>query len=215
MLEREFGDEKKDYAPREKGLKRRELFFEAATRAFVKHGFEKMSLKELVAETGGSMTTLYQNFGNKEKLFQEVIDSKYEAIYAKAYAFELQGLSIEEALQRVGQGVMTIVTSDEAMDLYRMIVVEAERLPQLRQRFIEEVLDRGKQALAGFLADEVEAGRIAMSDCQSAAAQYFGMVRRDFVVRRFLGDDLNLDKAAQEQIVKQAMDLFLRGILPR
>jgi TetR/AcrR family transcriptional regulator, mexJK operon transcriptional repressor len=208
-------DSSKNYTPRAKGRKRGELFFDAATRAFVRDGYERMSLKDLVAETGGSMTTLYQIFGNKEKLFQAVIDSKYDAIYADVYAFDLDGLSLDAALQKVGQSVMKVVTSDEAIDLYRMIVVENERLPHLRQSFIEKVLHRGKQALAEFLAAEAAAGRVEIVDATAAAAEFFGMVRQDFVVRLLLGEDLKLDSSAQDKIVNDAIATFLYGTRPR
>ncbi len=207
--------EPSSYAPRERGLKRRDIIFDAATRAFVRDGYKAMSLKDLVAETGGSMTTLYQHFGNKEKLFQAVIDSKYEAIYADSYAFELDGMSIEAALREVGYGVMRLVTSEEAINLYRMIIVEAEHLPDVRRRFVEMVLDRGKKALAGFLEKEVAAGRIEVSDCTSAAALYFGMVRRDLVIRSFLGDDPAIDTDGQDKIVNEAVEVFLKGVLSR
>lgn len=202
---------KKDYTPRAKGLKRGERFFDAATRAFVRNGYEGMSIKNIVAETGGSMTTLYQIYGSKEKLFQAVIENKYEAIYGDVYAFDLGGLSLEEALRKVGQGVMKVVTSDEAIDLYRMMVVETERLPHLRHSFIEMVLHRGKHALAEFLAEEVAAGRVGIADCPAAAAEFFGMVRQDFVVRRLLGEDLKLDQAAQDKIITDAIAVFLNG----
>ena len=52
---------------------RREQIVAAAERMFLKQGFAKTSVNAIVREAGGSLATLYAEFGTKEALFESVL----------------------------------------------------------------------------------------------------------------------------------------------
>lgn len=203
------------YAPRPKGLKRRALFLDAAMRAFVRDGFEGTSLKAIVAEVGGSLTTLYQMFGNKKGLFQAVIAHKFDSVYGPSETFALKGRPAEEALTDVGAGLLEMILSDDALGLHRLMIAEAAQTPELRESFMALAPNRGRAALAAYFTEEVAAGRLVVKDCDLAATQFLGLVKGDILMRRLLGEDVRLDADARAAIVANAVGLFLRGILPR
>ncbi|HMN43750.1 MAG TPA: helix-turn-helix domain-containing protein, partial [Povalibacter sp.] len=55
---------------------RREQFLAAAERMFLKEGFAKTSVNAIVREAGGSLATLYAEFGTKEALFESVLSQR-------------------------------------------------------------------------------------------------------------------------------------------
>ena len=41
---------------------------------FCEKGYEKTSLSEIVAKSGGSLSTIYEYFGDKERLFYTILE---------------------------------------------------------------------------------------------------------------------------------------------
>ncbi len=56
-----------DASPRltERGRQRRRAMLDAATQAFLEHGFEGTTLDMVIERAGGSRGTLYSSFGGK------------------------------------------------------------------------------------------------------------------------------------------------------
>ena len=57
-----------------RGERRRAAILKAATAVFLRRGFEGATLDEVIGRSGGSRTTLYEQFGGKEGLFAAIID---------------------------------------------------------------------------------------------------------------------------------------------
>ena len=62
----------------EKGKKRYELIVKTALDLFLKNGYEKTSLSDIVAISGGSLASIYTFFENKEGLFQAIIEQEID-----------------------------------------------------------------------------------------------------------------------------------------
>lgn len=56
-----------------KGERRREKLIEVATQQFLQNGYSRTSLASIIQVAGGSLATLYENFGDKRGLFFAVI----------------------------------------------------------------------------------------------------------------------------------------------
>src|ERR1051325_11970019 len=57
---------------RPRDAERGRRLLEAAQRHFDEHGLERASVDAIAADAGVSKTTVYNNFGSKERLFQAV-----------------------------------------------------------------------------------------------------------------------------------------------
>ena len=53
---------------------RREQLIAVAEQLFLQHGFANTSVNAIVREAGGSLATLYAEFGSKEALFESVLE---------------------------------------------------------------------------------------------------------------------------------------------
>ena len=61
-----------------RGLERKAQILEVATDMFLSHGFDGVSIDNIVLAVGGSKTNVYSQFGNKEGLFRAVIENLCE-----------------------------------------------------------------------------------------------------------------------------------------
>jgi AcrR family transcriptional regulator len=93
---------------------------------------------------------LYRHFDNKEDLFVAVIQT---ACKANQLAEEPPWLDLSplEGLTQAGSGHLAFVLSAEQVALYRVVTREAQRFPELGQRYqIEVVGDRAAQLIRCF-----------------------------------------------------------------
>lgn len=64
-----------------KGQRRNKALITAASEIFIQCGFEGTTLDKIIERAGGSRSTLYKSFGDKEGLFAAVIESMIEDIF--------------------------------------------------------------------------------------------------------------------------------------
>lgn len=203
------------YTPRKRGLARRDLFLDEAAAAFTDKGFEATSLQDIVAKTGGSLSTLYRMFGNKEGLFQAVLERKFERVFGEVIIPEMGDREPEQVLFEVGSGLLKMIMSDEAINIHRLMMVEAKRMPTLRDIFMEIAPNKAKAALATYFREQNKAGVLNVDDCELAASQYLEMIKGDIYMRKLLGENVKLTKKQQEFYVMNAVTIFLNGVKSR
>ena len=85
-----------------KGNLRRKKLLETAARLFLEKGFDETSLNEIVKIAGGSLSTIYKYFGDKEKLFIAVFKFSLEQTQSeleKIPPVAVSGASAQEYLR--------------------------------------------------------------------------------------------------------------------
>ncbi|MGH8186288.1 MAG: TetR/AcrR family transcriptional regulator, partial [Steroidobacteraceae bacterium] len=60
---------------------RRAQLIAVAEQLFLQHGFANTSVNAIVREAGGSLATLYAEFGSKEALFESVLSARAERFF--------------------------------------------------------------------------------------------------------------------------------------
>lgn len=199
------------YSPRERGLLRRDRFLDAATEVFMQHGFEAASLQEIVSRAGGSLATLYRLFGNKEGLFQAVIDRRSGNMLAQLDLPHMGGIDPQTVLFNVGMRFVDVVLSPDVLSLHRLLVAECGRNPRLREIFMTVAPERSTRALADYLETQVISGRLQLEDCSLAAMQFLNMLKGNYHMRGLLGEVVDMPYAERQRVVTHAVNLFLRG----
>ena len=199
------------YSPRERGLLRRDRFLDAATEVFMQHGFEAASLQEIVSRAGGSLATLYRLFGNKEGLFQAVIDRRSGNMLAQLDLPHMGGIDPQTVLFNVGMRFVDVVLSPDVLSLHRLLVAECGRNPRLREIFMTVAPERSTRALEDYLETQVISGRLQLEDCSLAAMQFLNMLKGNYHMRGLLGEVVDMPYAERQRVVTHAVNLFLRG----
>jgi len=119
--------------------RKRDLMLKAALAAFLEDGYAGSSVNRIAENAGVSIKTLYRHFDNKDDLFVAVIQT---ACKANQGAEEPPWLDLPplEGLTQAGSEHLAFVLSPEQIALYRVVTGEAQRFPELGQRYQAEVV---------------------------------------------------------------------------
>ncbi|MCH7550693.1 MAG: TetR/AcrR family transcriptional regulator C-terminal domain-containing protein, partial [Proteobacteria bacterium] len=99
--------------------------------------------------------------------------------------------------------------SDLGITLFRVIVAESVRFPELANAFYRAGPQTAVDNLAGYLKELNKAGVIATNDPVASARQFFALLRGDLYMRRLL--DLAPEPTAEEvaAVAGEAVSAFL------
>lgn len=207
-----MGERKKTATRR--GAERRRRILDAAMEVFLERGFEAASMQEIVKRSGGSLATLYQFFGAKEALFEEIIRSKASQVIGEFSAPEALPGKPESVLKDFGKRLLDLALSEEALPLHRLILAESGRMPRLREMFLAQAPVRARDAVAAYLRYAGGQGLLRVEDAAFAATAFIEMVAGEFIVRRLLGEAVEPNRSERERIVDKAVALLVEGIGP-
>jgi len=195
----------------ERGRYRRDRILDAATEVLIEQGYERASVSEIGRRAGGSLQTLYRQFGSKEGLVRAILERKCRSVYEPLEAPEILEREPEQALRELGLRLARLSLSPEALMVNRIVLAEGYRQPALRRMFYEEGPGRARALLADYFRRQVEQGRMRLDDCDVAAMQFLEMVKGSYATRALLGEPPAADDPAVETAIRQAVETFLHG----
>lgn len=132
----------------------------AAFITFGERGFDKTSMDDVAELAGTTKRTVYAHFKNKESLFRESIGQATEWFLAELPALDPKG-DPEAELVRFASRFSDLSTWVGPVRLQRVVIAEAERLPDLAERLHDQVIRGAEDRIARFL---VECGLVAVVD---------------------------------------------------
>ncbi len=119
----------------DRGVARRHAFLQAAREVFLEQGYEAASVNDVVRRAGGSLATLYAQFGNKEGLFFAVLQDQHER-FTRAMTPEcVDHLQLEDGLQAMGERYVRGLLARENIAFYRIMIGEARKFPEQMRRY--------------------------------------------------------------------------------
>jgi AcrR family transcriptional regulator len=193
----------------------RAAILEAASEVFFESGYEGASIEAVIDRVGGSKRAIYSHFGGKKELFAALVAEASSRALVALSPPELEGRDLESALLDFGRRVIEVLMAPTTLALYRSMVAEGARFPELAKIFFESGPGRASAGLAKVLDEFRTRGRIEIDDCQRAAEHFIGMLRDDLHLRVLLGLRPPPNAAEIEASVRQAARLFLDGCRPK
>jgi AcrR family transcriptional regulator len=151
---------------------KRQQIIEGAHAVFLAQGFDAASMNDIARAAGVSKGTLYVYFENKEQLFQAICSQECEKHAEGVFKFHPEDRDVEVTLKRVGADFVSFLCRPEKASTARTVSAIAERMPEIGKSFYETGPARGIALLASYLERQVEAGVLAIDDCEIAAAQF-------------------------------------------
>jgi AcrR family transcriptional regulator len=155
----------------EDSAKRRQII-DGARAVFLAQGFDAASMNDIARAAGVSKGTLYVYFANKEELFEAIVGEECEAQAEGIFDLDPNDHDVEAVLTRLGVGYVKFLCRPEKASAIRTVIAIADRMPEVGRRFYESGPAAGIARLAAYLAAQVEAGVLAIEDCEIAAAQF-------------------------------------------
>lgn len=119
--------------------RKRSAILDGAKAVFLSQGFGLATMDDVAAAAGVGKQTVYRHFKSKEALFVGLVSSmctQVGELLASAQN-EQSDDSPENELRALGWVLARILIEPDYLRLYRAIVAEAERLPELGQVFYE------------------------------------------------------------------------------
>jgi len=158
----------------EDSAKRRQIL-DGARAVFLAQGFDAASMGEIAKAAGVSKGTLYVYFENKEELFEAIVHQQCDAQAEALFDLSADGEDVETVLTRLGIGFIGFLCQPEKASALRTVIAIADRMPEIGKKFYESGPACGIAMLAAYIKRQVDAGVLAVDDCEIAAAQFLDM----------------------------------------
>ncbi len=197
--------------PRYSEQKRRQIL-DAASRLFLRDGFEATTMDAIAREAEVSKATVYAHAKNKQDLFADIIGSRVATIYRAMESTDAEAAAASDALNRFAQNFIQMILSPDARGMYRIVVAEAPRNPELGRIFFERGPRAVMQRLVAILEAQVKTGHLVVDDPLAAAQEFLGMLHGKFHLPCVLGvtEQPPLDELARaaERVVRTFLKVY-------
>jgi AcrR family transcriptional regulator len=200
-----------DERPVSRGEARRRAFLEAASEVFLEQGYEAASVNEVVRRAGGSLATLYAQFGNKDGLFLAVIEDGTERFVAPMVQAADANRPIEEGLQELGETYLRQLLEPKAIAFFAMVVGEGRKFPGAISNFLTLGPDSVRKTVADYLVARAAPDGCAFEDPDRAAIYFCEMVRGRHQYRMLATGSYCLSEGDLAAEVAEAVRFFLRA----
>lgn len=184
------------------------LILDAAQNLFYNLGFDETSLAMIIHEAGGSRRSIYNEFGNKHGLLMAVIQRQVKA-QSEILTSINRDLEAKEALNQVCFKFVVGMLSPELMSLFRLVVQQVVKFPELGEMIYKNGPMTGILPLVDYLTWLTEQNILKIENCHFSAQMLMEMAKGPLHTRSLLLPD---KKASDEEItyqVSKAVDIFL------
>jgi AcrR family transcriptional regulator len=193
---------------------RRRLLIEAAEGVFLESGYSAAVTSDIARRAGMSKKTLYRLFDSKEALFAAVIASRRESI-GPAPIGDVRCTDIA-AVRRVlsrhlGQ-LARYILAPRQVALYRLVIAEAHRAPELSRTFYREGPEKALGQIAQLLAEQNACTRLCAPDPALDAIMLISMAVSELHMQLLIGAVAQIDDELIEARVNHAIRLFFDGV---
>ena len=183
---------------------------DGAKAAFLEMGYEGASTDEIARRAGVSKGTLYNYFPDKRTLFAAFVEGQCREQAPLIFNVDPSLQNIEEALRAIAYNYVALMISPFMQGIFRVVVAEAERFPELARAFYDSGPDVGLRRLSQLLAAAVARGELEIDDIDLAANQFLQLGRSDLFFKRLFCIKKNFSKSEIERIADGAVDMFLK-----
>lgn len=179
----------------------------AATRLFLEQGYDRTSLAQVAGEAGVSTATLFKRFPTKASLLQAIVQAFWEWD-APGTEFPPAG-NPRTGLRRIGREYVRRMRRPEMAGLYRLVIAEAPRFPELGRMLADQGTGTYLAGLTAYLEAEAAAGTLGVSDAARAARQFLAAIAGQVFWPELLVPGCAGTEADADAAVDQAVSLML------
>ena len=192
---------------------RRDQIIDAAMQVFAQKGFTRATNKDIAREAGITPGLIYYYFESKGDLLKAIIETRSPAQLMTTLAPQVFDLSPEIFLPMLILRALSIVESEQLIQLVRMILPEVVHNTEVAPIIIS-MIQRLLEFLGKYFEAQMEKGALRRVDgvltAQVMVGSLFG-----FVLRRQILCDPTALEYTHEQIAEVVSETVLLGILPR
>lgn len=188
---------------------KRSAILDAAQACFLELGYSNTSMDMVATRAAVSKATIYAHFASKDELFGAIIHRRCDSL---ACALDSVGVTemrdARSTLIAVARQLLDMLLDERVLGIYRMVVAESARHPDLARVYFEAGPLRGKQRLVEVLDMLVQQGLMEIPNIWLAMDQFIGMLRGEHFNRALLGLPPN-PRADRDRTIAGAVDMIM------
>ena len=182
---------------------------DAAAQVFTTQGYARATTRAIAAAAGVNEVTLFRHFGSKRNLALAAID-QYSALpdLADLLANQFSGdyRRDMQLLGRLFQGFLA-----ERREAIRMMICEAEHLPELRD-IVGQMPQRLREMLGGYLRQQIAQGVVRDLNPEAMAQAFFGMFFA-YNINQLVRPEPLIPGLTPEALADLFVEIFVQGTL--
>lgn len=188
---------------RQVAREKRASILAAAMALFTEMGYRSTSLARVAEVADVSKATLFKQFPTKDALFTAIVLERWGA-GSEVLDVPVSG-DPRAGLTMLGTRYAELVGGDRMAGLFRMVIAEAPRFPELaRIQF-----DLGKapffDTVRSYIHSAGEAGVLEVADSEMAATQFLGMISNYVLWPKMLLTDWTVSSSDVARVVDEAV----------
>lgn len=146
----------------------------AAGRLFMREGLQGTTMEQIAKEANVSKLTLYRRYPDKNTLFTEIIAARC-AHYVPEDIFEANGTATE-ALTRFGTALLKLITSEDGVNLSRVLTAEARHNSEICEMFFCSGPQRIKTGLKNLMDNLCRSRRVICENPEEATEMFSALI---------------------------------------
>jgi TetR/AcrR family transcriptional repressor of mexJK operon len=190
---------------------KRQAILDAATRAFITHGYSGASMEAIAEAAPVSKPTLYNHFKSKQDLFAAVIECRCEALLSTLSSVQAELNDPVAGLSAIAGAFIDLLYADEALQLYRLIIAEQQQFPELGELIYRSGPEPVLRQMASYLAELNVRGILKIADLETSSRLFLDMLKGDQHFRCLLGLQSGLSETVKQRLISTVVSFFLRG----
>jgi TetR/AcrR family transcriptional repressor of mexJK operon len=190
---------------------KRERILEVAGEMFIQHGFNAVTMDAIAEAAPVSKPTLYNHFSDKTALFFAVMEGRSLSIFKRLQGLITKDGTPEQTLQEMGEGFLDLILRPESISLFRIMIGEGTKFPELGKLFYEA----GPKKILGLLADYLEGldkkGILIVPNPLLSANFFLNMIKGYPHMQCMMGLKQKFPPSERTEIVTYAVSVFMNG----
>ena len=183
---------------------------DAATTAFLAHGYAATTIEAIARTSAIGKRTLYARWSGKPALFRAVVERLMTRWLSTAEDW-VENDDLQTALNEAAARILAVALTPEAVALHRLLIAESARFPELPLMMRQAGANAGTTRIAALLDRAIARRDIPVRDTTLAAEQFLHLVLAG-PQRRALGLGRPLDDEQTQVWGQAAVALFLSGV---
>jgi TetR/AcrR family transcriptional repressor of mexJK operon len=196
----------------------RAAVLDAARTLFLRHGYGGTTMEDVAGEAGLTKRTLYNNYGDKDTLFRQMVDDTiaFAESFARGMGEEwplITKANVAARLEALGLRLALGIIRPEVVALRRMLIGASREFPAIGREYFDRAPGQVLRALAEGFATLTRRRILRTRDEQSAAAQFAYLVGGAHLDHALMTGDLPA-QAVIEATARQGVATFLARYAP-
>ncbi len=184
---------------------------DTATRLFIDKGYAAVSIEQIAVAAQSGKPTIYRHFGSKEGLFMAVIDRQTQRLLELARTVESGSSDPMDALKSTCRFLLDFVLHPDLVSLYRTLVAEVGRFPDLGEHVLENCAAPIKAVNLRLLRAAMDAGVLREMDTELAELILGSVITGGPIQQALLGSRRFERPEDRDAYFETAWTIFVRG----